>query len=886
MKKIIQEPYFYHLTIREITDNLQVNPQEGLSRAEAAARLQSFGLNTTGKKKSRNILQTLLEQFYNPIVYVLILAAVLAFSFGEHIEGMAVTIVLFINAAIGFFMEWQAQKSMEKLRDLSRTRSKVVRNGRRMEIDSTEIVPGDVLYLEAGDLVTADGRIMEEHNLAVKEAALTGESMPVEKNTAPIPKNTILAERSNAVFSGTVVTKGNARAIVVATGSATELGKITQLTQEAQKEATPLDKRLNQLSKRLIWLTLAITIVILATGIGQGRDLLLMVETAIALAVAAIPEGLPVIATISLARGMLRLSKQNVIIKSLRAVQTLGETDTIFTDKTGTLTENQMSVERIVIDNQHIRPDDLRNQADPALNDHIYRLIQVAVLCNDSTYHEVDQSRRTGDPIEIALLKVGKEYGCDPDVLRSNYPRLEEVPFDADLKMMATLHREKNTYLTCVKGATQEVLKNCTHFWKNGALEPIQELQYWLSQDDLLASKGLRVLSFAYAQKNEKPPVDQLIQNLVFLGFVCFIDPVRGDIKEAISTCQKAGIRVIMVTGDHHETACAIAREAGLLAENSIPETMKGTDLCSTDQLDETEEEKIRKALVFSRVTPTQKLNLVHIYQKNGHIVGMTGDGVNDAPALKKAEIGIAMGQRGTEAAKEAADIILKDDSFTSIVSAIRQGRIIFENIRKFVIYLLSCNLSEILVVAIASFAGLPLPLLPLQILFLNMVTDVFPALALGMDAGEKNIMEKKPRDPDEPFVAKNHWIAILVYSICMTTAILGLELLGIYYWKFPTDTINNMAFLALILAQLWNVFNLPDKSTSFWFNEVTRNPYIWIALLLCSGIVLIAWVTTPVATALQLGDMQLFQLALVILFSFFPVLLIQFFKRVVQVIE
>lgn len=885
MKSLENISSFHALTIDQLSNTLGVSPDKGLSRTEATSRLQIYGPNSQEIKKKYSFLKILLAQFINPIIYVLIIAATMAFAFGENVEGLAVVVVLLINATIGFFMEWQAQKSMDKLRNLSSTRSKVIRNERRIEIDAADIVPGDILYLEAGDLVTADARIFEEHNLAVKEAALTGESMMVEKNTACLPQDTILAERSNSLFSGTVVTRGNGKAIVAATGNNTQLGKITRLTRDAEKEATPLDKRLTHLSKRLVWLTLIITLLILLTGIAQGRNLLLIVETAIALAVAAIPEGLPVIATISLARGMLKLVKENVIVKSLRAVQTLGETDTIFTDKTGTLTENEMTVKLIVCNDLKASPDQLSAVLHNNDKTGLKKLIQVAVLCNDSTYHDSDHSARTGDPLEIALLLMAKQLGTKPEELRASFPRIEEVPFDAELKMMATLHRENSNYLICVKGATQEVLKKSSYFLQHNQPEKIEDYQYWEAQDNLLASQGLRVLSFAYKITEKKPSAKDLMENLTFIGFVCFIDPVRDGVRDAVHTCQKAGIHVVMLTGDHHETACAIAREAGLFSKNESPLTIKGQNLKDISKLSKEEILDINKSLVFSRVTPNQKLDLVHIYQQQGHIVGMTGDGVNDAPALKKAEIGIAMGQRGTEAAKEAADIILKDDAFTSIVSAIKQGRIIFENIRKFVVYLLSCNLSEILVVAAASFAGLPLPLLPLQILFLNMVTDIFPALALGMDAGEKNIMEKKPRSPKEPFVSKKHWMAILIYSLFITIPILLLELLGIYYWQFPTNALNSMTFLTLILAQLWNVFNLPERDTSFFVNEVTKNPYIWFAILLCTFIVLISWYTPFIANTLQLTALSPFQLIMVILFSLAPVLLVQFLKRGAKII-
>jgi Ca2+-transporting ATPase len=875
-----KDTYHAHtLPIEQLAQKLEVKLDKGLPEAEISQRLQEYGPNLLEQKKQRSLFSIFLEQFSNPIVWVLILAATAAFAFGQNLEGFAVVIVLVINALIGFFMEWQAQRSMNKLRNLSRARSKVIRGGQRREIDSGHIVPGDILYLEAGDLVTADARLFEEHNLAVKEAALTGESMPVEKQPEPIAEDTILAERDNCVFSGTVITRGNARALVYATGEDTELGRIAEMAAEAEKEATPLDKRLNILSRRLIWLTLAITLLIFAIGMAQGREWLLMIETSIALAVAAIPEGLPVIATISLARGMLRLADQNVIVKSLRAVQTLGETDTIFTDKTGTLTENRMSAELIVFNAERFEIDELSPSQQPAPDD-LEQLIRVAVLCNDSTFDPGDPSHQTGDPIEIALLEMACKLEYKPEEIRKQFPKIEEVPFDADLKMMATLHKFEDKYLSCVKGASQEVLENCIRIWKEGKEVPLKNTESYILLDNQLASEGLRVLSFAYCLSEEQPEEEALFEDLTFLGYVGFIDPVRGDVHEAIQTCREAGISVIMVTGDHPETARAIAGEAGLYYDHEEVSGFHGKDLKPAGELEEAERTKVLDAKVFSRVSPAQKLDIVHIYQEEKHIVGMTGDGVNDAPALKKAEIGIAMGRRGTEAAKEAADIILKDDAFTSIVVAIRQGRIIFDNIRKFVVYLLSCNLSEIMVVAIASIAGLPLPLLPLQILFLNMVTDVFPALALGMDSGEANIMKKPPRDPEEPLVSRAHWIAIFTYSLCMTVAILAVELISIYQLQASDAMVNNLTFYTLILAQLWNVFNLPERDISFFNNQVTRNRFIWYALGLCILIVVGAYFASPVASALSLVAIHPQELLLVFGFSLVPVVLIQLLKR------
>jgi len=876
---------FHACHIQEVAKHFETNVENGLDKKEVHKRLEKYGPNLLKQKKGKSLLTIFFEQFVDPIVWILIAASILAFAFGETLEGVAVVIVIVINSLIGFFMEWQAVISMSKLQSMSRATAKVYRGGKRIEIDSSGLVPGDLIYLEAGDMVTADGRIVEQHNLSVKESALTGESVSVDKDTEVLPEDTILAERTNSVYKGTVITRGNARAIVTATGDKTELGNISALAEEAEKEITPLDKRLSHLSKRLIFLTLLLTALIFGLGMIQGRDWLIMVETAVALAVAAIPEGLPVIATISLARGMLRLADNNVIVKSLAAVQTLGEANVIFTDKTGTITENKMYVDSLIFDQDRVSVETIFHDKEKANERYPDWMLMttVGILCNDSVFNPGNISENSGDPVEIALKRMAYEGGFDLRKMAKSYPRVSEIPFDASIKMMGTVNEYEGEYLISVKGAIQEVLERSTHMQLNGEIQPLNDHKKWLDTVDKLASKGLRVLSFAYRKVDIKPGEDDFIHDLTFLGLVGFIDPVREDIKEAIQTCKKAGIRVVMITGDHPETATSIAIEAGLIDDGQQISGFHGRDLVSPEELNETQKEEILEADLFSRVNPEQKLDLVTVYQENGYIAGMTGDGVNDAPALKKADIGIAMGQRGTEAAKEVADIILKDDAFPSIVMAIKQGRIIFENIRKFVVYLLSCNLSEILVVATASLLSMPLPLLPLQILFLNMVTDVFPALALGLDEGEKNIMEKPPRDPQEPIIASRQWWAIVLYAVGISISVLGIEQYSLVYLDMTDQMVNNMTFYTLILAQLFNVFNLPEHDISFFVNEVTKNLYIWGAIVICIAIVIVVYFIPPVKEALSLSVVNGQELLLIIGFSLLPIVLIQFVKRVLK---
>lgn len=879
MASIPENPHA--LAADKIISTLETDPENGLSASKVKAYQEQFGKNRLKQQKPKSLLQIFFEQFLDPVIYVLVVATVLAFVFEEWIEGIAVLAVILITALIGFFMEWQALQSMKALRKMAETISTLLRNGKATEVKAQEIVPGDILLLEMGDVIPADARVLEHENLAVKESALTGESTQVEKEPDTLSEDTTLAERHNMVFKGTLVTRGTAKAIVTSTGDQTELGKISLMTQEAKKEATPLEKKLNQLSKRLIWLTLILAVIIAIVGYLQGKDLLLMIETAIALAVAAIPEGLPIVATIALARGMLRLAQKSVIIKKLQAVQTLGEIGIICTDKTGTLTENQMSAQQIVFANETIA--DMNDQGEHFFEswrqkEVFTKMVMVGALCNNVN-PEVEEMH--GDPVEIALVELAERAGYQIKEIRERHKEVLENPFDTETKMMATVNRAEEGYWVCVKGALENVLAQCDHVLMDGAEQAFSDQKYWTDKADQLAAEGLRTLAFAYRKINDVPDEDDLYKNLTFLGIIGFIDPPRTDVQDAIAICHRAGIRVVMVTGDHPKTARKIAEEVGVLeADAPDHKVMHGNDLASPEELSKEQEQQLLDTVVFARVTPSQKLHLVSLYQRNKLIVGMTGDGVNDAPALKKADIGIAMGIRGTEAAKEVADVILRDDSFASIELAIRQGRAIFENIRKFVVYLLSSNLAEIISVTIASVTALPLPLLPLQILYLNLVTDVFPALALGMGEGEKDIMKDPPRDSEEPIMPRRLWITMIVYGLGITAGVIGITVFASAYLQLPDAQVNNMAFYTLVLAQLLNVFNLPKRNISFFFNEVTRNPWVWGAIVLCILLTGLGYVVSPLQQALSLVPLSWANLGWIGVFAFGSLLLTQIIKR------
>lgn len=876
---MIQNPH--SLSIQEITDYLNVDLEKGLRSHQVKYQRKIHGTNTLKQKKAKGIWVILLEQFLDPIIYLLFVAMILGFYFSEWLEGFAVLIVILITVMIGFFMEWHAMRSVEALQKITQTVALVLRNGKQKKLQAHLLVPGDIIYLNSGDVVPADARLVKHQSLATKEASLTGESNQVEKSLETLPLKTTLAERYNMVFNGTIVVRGEAKAIVTATGDNTCMGKISSLTQAAQKERSPLEKKINKLSRWLIVLTLILASIITITGYIQGKDLMLMVKIGIALAVAAIPEGLPIVATIALARGMVKLSKRKVIIKKLEAVQTLGEVTIICTDKTGTLTKDKISARSLLLDSAEFHVNDLNNPETLSIlkqNLSFLDVINVAVLCNNI---KLEQEQTNGDSIEIALLEFAKKTGFNIKEIRALHEEIIEIPFDAHYKLMATLNYDGEQYLVCVKGAFERLVEISSFIKTKDGIEPFKNKEIWLDLNQKLANEGLRILAFANKSLTEKPNPEDMLQDLCFLGLIGFLDPPRTDVKQAIQTYKDAGINVVMITGDHPATARKIAEDINLLNIDEGPQkVIHGNTILEIDKLSKEKEAILLNASVFARMIPEQKLDLVEFYQKHNQIVGMIGDGVNDAPALKKADIGIAMGIRGTEAAREVADVILMDDKFTSTELAIRQGRTIYENIRHFVVYLLSCNLAEIISVAIASLSNLPLPLLPLQILFLNLVTDVFPALALGMGKGEEGIMKQLPRNPKEPIITIKHWVSAGVYGLSITTAVIGVTIYAHYVLEASYQVVNNMAFYTLVLGQLLNVFNIPHRNISFFKNEVTTNPWIWGALLLSILILVLAYEIPILERVLSLVTLTSLQFLIVGLFGIVSLVLTQIIKR------
>ena len=825
---------------------------DGLSAREARDRLERFGPNELEEFERRSILEILWEQVASLIMLLLVAAMLVSFATGQIVEGFAIIAVILLNTVIGFVTEWRAVRSMEALQELAKAEARVVRDGREERLPAMRLVPGDVVVLESGAVIPADCRMIEVDQLEVDESALTGESIPVVKDTDPVDESTELAERTPMAYRGTVVTRGRGRGVVVATGMHTELGEISELVADAEAGGTPLERKLDQLGRRLVWLTLGVAAVVTVVGTLAGRDLALMVETGIALAVAAIPEGLPIVATVALASGMWRMLRRNALIRRLSSVETLGATTVIFTDKTGTLTENRMRVREVETAEGRVRVEDRDDgptfsqggaAVDPAEMDDLRAMLEVAALCND-----VGIEGGADEPMENALYDWADQAGVAAEV-RTRLPRVATQPFDRSTQMMATFHEDADGLLVAVKGAPEAVLDACAHVLRRGGEDRMDEgeLARLRRLDDALAERGLRVL--AMARKRVSTRDADPYEELCFVGYVGLLDPPRREVDAAIDRCRAAGIRVIMVTGDHPATALEIARNLGIGGDD--PTAVRGSELPDIEAATGEDRSRLLQAAVFARVTPEQKLALIDLHQAEGEIVAMTGDGVNDAPALRSADIGVAMGERGTQVAREAADMVLQDDAFSSIVAAVEQGRVIFENIRRFVVYLLSGNVGEILAVAAAVSVGAPLPLLPLQILYLNMINDVVPALALGVGRGAAGTMDVPPRDPGEPVLTVGGWTAIGGYGVLIAAVVLGAFFVALGPLGMSETEAVTTSFLTLSIARLVHVFNMRKPRSGLFRNEISENPWVWGAFAVSIAMLLVAVYVPAVADVL-----------------------------------
>lgn len=886
MKKIsypLDNPHT--LSVEELLSALQTDAAEGLSSPEAKSRTEAFGPNIYQSQKPKSIWLMIIQQFTSPIVYLLVFGALVSTYFKGYIEAIAIVVVILINALIGFLMEWQARSSMNALKKMDVSLSKVLRSGKVVEIPSEELTPGDLITLEAGDFISGDGRLIEVNHLQCDESSLTGESLPTEKNTEALPEKTGPGDQLNMVFKGSSVMNGTGKAVITGISQHTQLGNITSLVEKSKETATPLDKKLNGLSKRLIWIMLFMTLLFAVSGFLEGKKWLDILETSIALAVAAFPEGLPIVSTVALAYGMLLMARKNAIVKKLSSVETLGSTNVILTDKTGTLTENKIYVETFAFPEEKLGVRIEKNKLE--FNDeeieksqaNFEKLKLTGALCNNASVKTSGKKKNeSGDPIEVALIHLVNSSGTTFEKMIKPYTKLGEEPFSSDTKFMGTLHKGPKHHFVSAKGSVEHLLEKCGRIQRGDEIKKLgkADTKAILTESEVMAADGLRVLAFAYREE-AKISKDNFMDDLIYIGMIGFLDPPRLDVKGAVTTCREAGIKVIMITGDHPKTALNIAKKTGLVNPDE-ENVITGQDL-PEGKITAAWKKKILSTAVFARTTPKQKLDIAKIYQEAGNIVAMTGDGVNDAPALKKADVGIAMGQRGTQVAKETASIILKNDAFTSIAEAVAHGREIFQNIQKFVIYLISCNLSEIFIVTALGFLAPASTLLALQILFLNMVTDVFPALALGVGVGDKTIMKKPPRDPKLDIITKKDWIAISVYALAMTVTVVLAVLYGKEVMKVDDKVANNIGFLTLAFAQLFHVFNMASKNSGILVNEITKNKYIWLAILLCSGLTVLVYFVPPLRSVLGLVQVPLQVWFLCLLASLAPLLLFQLYK-------
>lgn len=883
---------WYRQTPEETSQEFASDLQRGLKASEAVRRLAEDGPNELVRKEGPSILSMFLGQFKDFLVLILIAAGFVSMLVGEVTDSIVIIGIVIVNAALGVFQEFRANKAMEALKKMAAPNAKVIRDGNHLTIPARELVKGDLVILETGDYIPADLRLTETMNLKIEEAALTGESVPVEKYADITFKEEIgLGDQVNQGFMSTLVTYGRGKGIVTATGMDTIIGKIAEMIQDVEEEDTPLQKKLTQFGKYLGVACLAVCAIVFVMGIMRGEELITMFMTAVSLAVAAIPEGLPAVVTIVLALGMQRMVQRNSIAKKLHAVETLGSTTVICSDKTGTLTQNQMTAVKVYtagtlydISGEGYCPrgectiDGKTHQAHE--DQSLIRLLKISCLCNDSRLEseetaEGEKWRILGDPTEGALVVAAAKFGLERDELNSSDPRVQEIPFDSKRKLMTTFHRLKDgQYAAYTKGAPDVLVDKCTKIQrKDGIIDNItnEDKADILKQNQALAGQALRVLALAYKMVEkvpEHPDPDNDEKDLIFSGLIGMIDLPRAEAVEAIKICKTAGIRVVMITGDYKDTAAAIARELGIIDKQGS--VLTGPEL---NQLNDTElSQAVRRTNVFARVSPEHKVKIVQAIKENGGIVAMTGDGINDAPALKRADIGIAMGITGTDVTKETADMVITDDNFATIVSAVEEGRVIYSNIRKFVFFLLSCNIAEILIIFLAMLLGWPIPLLPIHLLWVNLVTDAFPALALGMEKKEPNIMEEPPRNPDEPIINRDMGINIAVQS-----SILTLTVLGAFY--FALTQYNNLelartyAFVTLITAELFRSYSARSEKFTLRRIGFFTNRSMNVALLVSYGLLLLVMLVPSLQDVFKTAPLHMKDWDLIIIFSLMPLI-------------
>ncbi|MBQ2427587.1 MAG: cation-translocating P-type ATPase, partial [Ruminococcus sp.] len=792
---------WYQKTGEEALKHFDVTT-DGLSSEQAAERLKKDGENVLAEGKKKTVLQVFLGQFADLLVLILIAAAIVSMFSGNIESTIVIFAVIIMNAILGTAQHVKAEKSLDSLKSLSSPSAKVIRDGQKIEIDSKNVVAGDIIVLEAGDLVVADGRIIRNYSLQVNESSLTGESTNVDKNDETLSGETPLADRANMVFSGSLVTYGRALVLVTETGMNTEIGHIASLMNAAKEKKTPLQQSLDKFSGRLAIIIMVICAVVFGLSLWQGKTIIDSLMFAVALAVAAIPEALSSIVTIVQAMGTQKMAKENAVIKDLKAVESLGCVSVICSDKTGTLTQNKMTVQRIYINGESIREEEL----DIRLESH-RRLIYDMVLNNDSS---IVDGKGIGDPTEYALIETSRSIGLDENIIRDTLGRVEEVPFDSDRKMMSSKYRLHGVPHILTKGALDSILDRCVSIATKDGVRPItdEDKKIILDQNNKYSEEGLRVLTFAYKESDEALSVETEY-NYTFLGLVAMIDPPREESKAAVADAIRAGIKPIMITGDHKITASAIAKQIGIMRDGDMAVTGMELDAMNDEELDRV----LEKISVYARVSPENKIRIVEAWQRKGNIVSMTGDGVNDAPALKKADIGVAMGITGTEVSKDAASMILQDDNFATIIKAVANGRNVYRNIRNSILFLLSGNMAAIITVLFTSIMALPVPFEPVHLLFINLLTDSLPALAIGMEKPEDGLLSQKPRDPNKGILTKDFTALMFGQGALIAVVVVVAFYLGLPY---GASTAATMAFATLTLARLFHGFNCRSKRSIF----------------------------------------------------------------------
>ena len=865
---------YYRESKEEVLKELGANEQQGLTSKAAQEKLAQVGPNALVEGKKKSVVEVFLEQFKDLMVIILIVAAVIS-AFTGNLESTAVIIVvLILNAILGTVQHVKAEKSLEALKSLSAPAAKVLRDGKKQEIAAKDVVPGDILLLEAGDLVTADGRILDNFSLQVNESSLTGESTNIDKLDTTFEKEVPLADRVNMVYSSSLVTYGRANVLVTATGMDTEIGKIATLMNETKERRTPLQVSLDQFSSRLATVILIFCALILGLQMWRGQPLLDALLFAVALAVAAIPEALSSIVTIVQAMGTQKMAKEHAIIKNLAAVESLGSVSVICSDKTGTLTQNKMTVEDIYIGGKVLKPEELN------LSNQLHRyLLYDVVLNNDAS---LSDGKKIGDPTESALLEMYRKVpgidlgdgklGLSESELREHLDRLEEVPFDSDRKLMSTKHLIHTVPTIFVKGAIDVLLKRCVNIRFGDDVRPMteQDRKDILAQNNHFSENGLRVLAFAYKESDEELTTDSE-KDLTFIGLVSEMDPPREESVAAVARAKEAGIRTVMITGDHKVTAVAIAKKIGIFTDGDLALTGLELDALSDEELDQ----QIERVAVYARVSPENKIRIVNAWQRKNHIVSMTGDGVNDAPALKKADVGVAMGITGTEVSKDAASMILTDDNFATIIKAVANGRTVYENIRNAIGYLLSGNLSAIITVLFASIAALPVPFVAVQLLFINLVTDSLPALAIGMEPGNPDILKRKPRDPKASLLDKKFVTQISIQGFLISLSVIAAFLLGL---RDTPAIACTMAFSTLTFARLLHGFNCRSQHSIFKIGF--KNNWYSLAAFALGTVLLALILFVPALHGLfAVQPLTAQEVWLIVILAIIPTILIQLVK-------